>query len=280
MKKNYIIMIICFFVFPIQITGCATSKVWETTKGIRNINMYPASSTHISTSNDISRYNPPKFLIDYKSSSIYDHQKTSFPPYSEGYLLIERVDDAHRLYEGLKSLLNGPMEKQITSIDVRIESLTQLRGEKLNRVRVDVNVILPLDQELKNIKISDGRINCVLITKDNYRRYAPDIRDKISEGVGFFLLGGPSGGGPSGNAQIKFIENASMIPIDNSWKPLLGKPNAYKVEISFYEDIETKIFCKSTIERIFLTPFAIILDVATSPLQLIAVLTVPLWQPK
>lgn len=274
--KIIIFFLFCFALF--NLTGCATHEVWKSKPTIKNINKISATSELFYFSCKTNKCKLPKFLIKYKVISNNKYHDTTFPAYPEGYIMIENMDSSSCLYEGLNVLLKEPFESKVISITAKIRSVIRLNKKHHNNMRVDVNVKLPLNPQNYELLKNKNRFLYSFITKRSH-----SMNENITEGTGFFLLGGPSGGGPSGRANIRFIndlDNISNISINDLWLPLIKNPNTYNFGIIFFEDTEQKIYYKSKMERALLTPFAILLDVATSPFQMIAILSVPLWAPR
>ena len=90
--------------------------------------------------------------------------------------------------------------------------------------------------------------------------------------MAYFLLGGPSYGGPSGKTDLTFAKDCDVT----DFEPILQK-DGVPFTVEFIEAREEKSYKNSKVIRVLLTVPAIAVDIVTSPLQLLAILTVPLW---
>ena len=104
------------------------------------------------------------------------------------------------------------------------------------------------------------------------RRYTPldsfIIPENSEKDILYFLIGGPSGGGPSGIAQL--VYNKECVVKDN-FIPLLYD-DKIPFTIQFVEGEKAKKFPLSA--RIFGTPFTVAFDVITFPIQALLVVTI------
>ena len=96
--------------------------------------------------------------------------------------------------------------------------------------------------------------------------------DHPGEHMAYFLLGGPSHGGPSGKTDLTFAKDCDVT----DFEPILQK-DGVPFTVEFIEAREEKSYKNSKVIRVLLTVPAIAVDIVTSPLQLLAILTVPLW---
>jgi hypothetical protein len=102
------------------------------------------------------------------------------------------------------------------------------------------------------------------------------VRKLSGGGMWMYQLGTSDPAGPA-RFRIKF----KNTPEDADKKPTPLKINTSITEMSFLECSRyiSEYKHPSKIARAFGTPFAFAIDVVTSPFQLIAILTAPLWMP-
>ena len=104
------------------------------------------------------------------------------------------------------------------------------------------------------------------------RRYTPldsfIIPENSEKDILYFLIGGPSGGGPSGIAQL--VYNKECVIKDN-FIPLL-QDDKIPFTIQFVEGEKAMEFPLGT--RIILTPFSVAFDVITFPIQALLVVII------
>lgn len=91
------------------------------------------------------------------------------------------------------------------------------------------------------------------------------------------------GGRPYSQLDVIFIKKADDIPGYSSndvWSPLIKNITHYNPGLYFFEDVEMDVYKHSKAKRIFLTPFAVITDVITSPIQLLVFVSWGKWGPR
>lgn len=261
--------ILCGF---INITGCATSAVWKSWPYVKNEKKITAESDQIYYLHDERyKYTGPRFYIPYRVINT-EGASHKFPPYHDGYILINRMDSSYSLYKVLKVLLNEPFRSKIVALKLKIREEERLNSKYYYTVRGDISVDLPFNPNDYQVLEKTPHFNYSFYTKKPVFDEEP-----VPDGKGFFLLGGPSGGGPSGRADLKFTKGPDFVSTNDPWEPILSEDIKLKYTLEFLVDKEIKKYSKSNTERIILTPFAVLFDTVTSPIQLLLVLSVPLW---
>ncbi len=275
MNTRYVIKCLTLFFSLcgfINITGCATSEVWRSRPYVKNEKRIAAESDQIYCLHDGRyKYAAPRFYIPYRVINT-EGRSHKFPPYHDGYILISRMDSSDSLYKVLKVLLNEPFRSKIVALKLKVREEERLNGKYFYTVRSDIFVDLPFNPNDYQVLEKNNRFNYFFYTKK------PVFDEEaVPDGKGFFLLGGPSGGGPYGYAEIRFTKGPDFVSTNDPWEPILSDDIKLKYTLEFRVDKEIKKYSKSKTERIILTPFAVLIDMVTSPIQLLVVLTVPLW---
>ena len=269
----------------LSLTGCATSKLWSD----ENYDIY--ESTAVATGLEIyaenplvlSKYDSPEVRIKYTGvKNAVDNN--SLPPYHDGCIVLERFADSSGFLVGLESLLNATPKSKINSVKAVISHRSYDPAESYH-LRLGL-ALQPVDNDLFD-GIGKPKVNSswspilhgppqgVAQKAQKYsksRRYTPldsfIIPDNSEKDTLYFLIGGPSGGGPSGITQLVF--NKECVIKDN-FIPLLQN-DKIPFTIQFVEGEKAKEFPLSA--RIFGTPFTVAFDVITFPIQALLVVTI------
>ncbi|QTA83508.1 Uncharacterized protein dnl_59200 [Desulfonema limicola] len=253
--KN-IFVILIFFAW-LSNTGCATNALWEIKLPlIRKNDKISATSNALYLSSKINQGNVPNFLFKYKINKDNINQNITFPPYPEGYVLFEEKNYSWQLYHNLNVLLKEPVDSMITSITAKIISETRPRQKNDNKIRIDVNLKSPFNPITYGFKYNSPSylFHTKKITQTN--------RENI-EDIGYFQLGRDS----ARSINLNFFSNSDIIIDKEKWLTLAENPDTYNINIIFIRDIEEIEYYKSKTTRILLTPFAVLIDAVSWPIQ-------------
>jgi uncharacterized protein YceK len=235
--------IVVFFIFFLNLSGCATHSVWEkranNTANILNEEIAGASNIYVNCNDN--KWSNYQAIIPYKTK----RNTANFPPFSEGYIAI------------------GSDEKLSYIIKKMNESQLQ-KNTKETMVFIDAEL---------------WRISGTLQSKMYYSGYHYGIKNNYGNIQKFATRNiGPAN---KNSKEIKLNFNV----IDNSYSidsncELLNL-NPIKISIIFKDgSLKYEPYKYPIALRVVLTPFSVVLDAVTSPLQLIAFVTVPLWAPR
>lgn len=270
-------------------TSCATTKIWseanydvyETAAVATGLEIYGESPSLLNN------YDSPEVRISFTAVK-KEIENTSPPPSPEGCIILKRFDDSSRFLVGLESLLHATSRSKINSVKAVISHRGPQPGYgPAERYNLRIGLVLQPDYNDLFDETGKPQINSswspflhgkppqgVAQTAQKYskdRLYTPldtyIIPDNSEKDILYFLVGGPSGGGPSGSAQLAF-KNECVIKDD--FIPLLGDEKI-PFTIQFVEGQKATEFPLGA--RIILTPFTVVFDVITSPIQALLILT-------
>jgi hypothetical protein len=239
-----IVLFIIWGLIAVNVSGCATMSLWEKKPTVAA----KASHTRYADLNNILILEAPespqeqgRIYLRFKAKPSIMHPKT-FPPVTEGYLVL------------LPGTETKTLIKRINGLQSVLKPNESLYISKVTVYRISDD--------------ADGIKNTVSL--EIIRRYG-------NGGKGIYRLGST----PDGRLRavnIKFEETLSQM----DGKPIPVNIDMSSAGLSFVECSRRISVYKnpSAIGRIAGTPFAVAIDIATSPLQLIAILTVPLWMPR
>ena len=239
-----IVLFVIWGVVAVNVSGCATMSLWEKKPTVAA----KTSHTRYANLNNIFMLEASagdqeqgRICLRFKTMPSIMRPKT-FPPFTEGYLILLPGTETTTLIRRINGLQSGLKP-----------------NESLYISKVTVYRITDDGEGIKNT-----------VSVEIIRRYG-------NGGKGIYRLGStPDGRLRSVN--IKFEESLSQ---END-KPIPVNIDMSSAGLSFVECSRSISAYKnpSAVGRIVGTPFAVAIDIATSPLQLIAILTVPLWMPR
>ncbi len=278
----------CFLTLLFLGSGCATHNVWESrnvwkperTGTAEGIQIFVESPQVLKISRN------PELRIRYTSGNKL-MEGSQMPPFPEGCIILKKMDDSLRLLVGLDSFQRVSPILQVHSIKavVRHEYPLVKRHTWPFSLRLGLAFkpaeVPDVDTNLRMKKIDSAWAPLLKGREpDGMVRTSPHIAsdsiffsDHPEEHMAYFLLGGPSPGGPSGKTDLTFAEDCDVT----DFEPLLHKGIGVPFTVEFIEAKEEKSYKNSKVFRALLTVPAIAVDIVTSPLQLLAILTVPLW---
>lgn len=276
--------------------GCATSNIWS------EASYYEYESSAVATGLEIYGENPsllgkyghPEVRISYTSAQKI-MANTPMPSTPEGCIILKQFDDSARFLVGLESLLHATQRSNINSVKAVISHLDPKPGHGPNeRYNLRLCVTLqPVNNDLLDEtgkpKVDSSWISFlrgsppqgVAQTAQYYMNNRLNtpldsflIPENSEKDTLYFLVGGPSGGGPSGSAQLVF-DNECVVK--ENFLPLL-RDETIPFTIQFVEGEEAMKY--PLFARIVLTPFTVSFDIITSPIQLILIATAEYWMPR
>ena len=224
-------------------TGCATNAVWEKrTSNVETVidETNANAKGFFSKCKDIRTFNN-EIIISFETNK----NTAQFPPFKEGYMVI--------------------------SSDEKAEYVIQ----RINEVQTS----------------KDRKISVAYVEADFWQTTDPDKKTKYWSSYKFGLKNihghttrygtkGPSPGHKnSADIKIRFIQRAGNSTVDLDCESLTRSPVSF--DITFTQgSLKYSEYKNSLGYRIVTTPFSVAADVITSPIQLLAILTVPVWAPQ
>ena len=245
MNNQFVIRIvssICILLIFL-ISGCATQSVWKKRSHNDTTVIHERNALADGFFSKCANINVSKneIIIPFFAN----RDSGEFPPVDKGFLVIssdEKTDYIVKIINEIQSSQNG--------------------DNKLILLKADYWQTADPD---KNIKYWSG--------------YQFSLRDKYRKRTKFGTSGPNPGFINSKDIDIRIIPESKSSQFDMSCVSLTKFPVNF--EITFTQgSIKYSQYKNSLGYRVVATPFAIIIDGVTSPFQLIAFLTVPLWAPK
>ena len=293
---NVRLRLVCFLYVQALLfmcSGCATSAVWSNRHAWKYEPIAVANGKELSGESPAllkSRSMPEIRLLYCGVKRISDSAQE--PPQPTGCIVLKNTDDSLRLLGGLESFLRSQSGKNIASIKAVIchnhplhergsskysfrlglafSDATFQRStlQKIDSIWAPLLGGGPAQGQIKNY--SSQNVNSVILTPlDSF------IIDDKENTMSYFLVGGPSGGGPSGNTALMFVDECAKT----NFVTLLNNDNS-PFTILFVDAREIKQYKNSLPARILLTAFSVPLDVVTFPVQLILMATSEYWFPR
>lgn len=235
-------LIIWFAFIAFNITGCATHSVWEKRAYNKKTVNYEVKAKGVGFYSECSDVKKyfTRKIIIPFQSETGDGE---FPPIEKGYIVISSDDQADYIIKRIN--------KDQTSSRNRNSSIL-----------IKANYWETIDPD-KKIQYWSG--------------YEYFLGDKDKMNMKFVTQGPRPGFIYADEINMSFIERNEFN--DRDCISLTKRP--VDIEIIFTQgSLKYSQYKRNTSTRIALTPFAVALDVITSPLQLFAIVTVPLWAPR
>jgi len=287
----------CLPVVLYMLSGCSTMIVWSSSPE------WEYETVAIANGKELTAESPaqlkdrtlPEMRLMYADAKLIK-EGANFPPAPSGCIIMKNLDDSLRLLSGLESFLRTPSSSTVCSIKavVNKSNFMQERGFRKYGLRLGLAFKTEDDGSLENkilqnrdgtwVPLLHGRPAQGTVKRHSSRDatfeklYTPlDLFIIAGNDIGlsYFLVGGPSGGGPSGMTELTFADDCAM-PGNIS---LLSNNNA-PFTIQFVEATEINKYKYSVPARILLTPISVAADIVTFPLQLILLATAEHWMPR
>lgn len=288
--------VFCISALLCILSGCATISLWSDDNPKYNYELVAtATGTEmVAESNDkVKEYAQPEITLSYTDTK-YVNSNKNHPPTQSGCLVLTQLDDSLRLLSGLESFLRTPEGSNVYSVKAVInhDNFKQLRGAQEYQFRLGLafktaddatlrEKIIPMHDgiwapllkgrpvqgSIKHYSEEGSKFNTVYAQLDSF------IIDGTSNDMSYFLVGGPSGGGPSGMTSLTFKDDCTTP----SHISLLPKNNL-PFTILFVDKTAMRRFPLPVL--IVLTPFSIAFNIVTSPVQLLMFATAEYWMPR
>lgn len=276
-------------------SGCATWSVWQNSPAWEYESIATATGKALSGESPtvLKNGSNPEIRVSYSDANRIRNSE-QIPPRPAGCIVLKNTDDSLRLLAGLDSFLHSQPSASISSIKAVISHEHRLHNE-LSVYKYKIRLGLTLRDAPFN-RSTPQQINSSWTpllrgrpAQGDIKHYSPEnahfdrlyaqldsfIIDSNDNTLSYFLVGGPSGGGPSGSTNLTFVDDCGKP----DYVTLLNNDN-HPFAIQFVDAREIKKYKYPLPARILLTPFSVALDIVTSPVQLLLLATAEYWMPR
>jgi len=277
MRRNHRNYFSIFFIISYLIlflSGCATQKLWHSYEDAKKEKIN-ASSDQIYYSCIDENCTQKKLSMPYKLTKTGINLDDEFPPFEKGIVSIDNSECIETLSRGMKILVEDPSLYESSSINSKLINIVNLDGSRKQSIAFDFRAKLKKHPDTYRQFQEKETFRYKVVG----RSYFDEAGRVIPKGMTIFYIGKDrcNNRKDSGLTKVDFGRDFGFSPAKDHWNPIINKKDSSSIHILFINKKMEKVYSRSTVERIMLTPFAIVADVVLVPL---ALLTAPLWMPQ